>query len=61
MFFDYSRPLTSNGYDHLSSAGVELYTNWYFLGLPIEFTLGFRGSFRFSGGFKPEFLISFGY
>ncbi len=61
LFYDYSRALEPAGYNDLSSAGFELYTNWYFLSLPVEFTLGFRGSFLFDGGFTPEFLISIGY
>ena len=73
LFFDYSslrvkdrvfdnpdKP-TVNGYiDQPSSMGIELYTNWYFLSLPVEFTLGFRGSYKLSGSFVPEFLFGFG-
>jgi len=72
LFFDYASlyvkdqvfgnldKSTVNGYNgQLNSMGIELYTNWYFLSLPVEFTLGFRGSFKQSGSFVPELLFSF--
>ncbi len=61
LFFDYSdytQPGYS-GFDHIGSGGIELYTNWHFLSLPVEVTLGFRGSITFGGTFVPEFLFSF--
>ena len=50
----------SNNYE-ISSTGLELYTNWHFLSLPVEFTLGGRFSYLFNDKLKAEFLFSFGY
>ncbi len=61
LFFDYAQYHSKNDpISYIGSSGVELYTNWHFLSLPVEFTLGFRGTFKFSGSFNPEFLFGFG-
>ncbi|RLD86741.1 MAG: hypothetical protein DRJ09_11510 [Bacteroidetes bacterium] len=60
LFFDYALYRDNNGFNNnLGSTGIELYTNWYFLSLPVELTLGFRGSYKLSGAFVPEFLLEF--
>jgi hypothetical protein len=61
LFYDFSHLEQKTQWIDHSSVGVELYTNWHFLSLPIEFTLGFRGSYLKSGKFEPQFLFSFGY
>ncbi len=62
-FYDHARyrKEKTKAWEHISSAGVELYTNWHFLSLPVEFTLGVRGSYLFTGKFEPELLFSIGY
>ena len=61
LFFDYAQYHSKNNpISYIGSSGVELYTNWHFLSLPVEFTLGFRGTYKFSGSFNPEFLFGFG-
>jgi len=61
LFFDYAQFTKPDytGYSQAGSTGIELYTNWYFLSLPVEITLGFRGSYKLSGAFVPEFLFGF--
>ncbi len=60
LFADYAQYNNSESTSgRIGSTGVELYTNWHFLSLPVEVALGFRGSVRFSGSFIPEFLFGF--
>ena len=63
IFYDFAhyKDLNSKIVD-LSSLGLELYTNWHFLSLPVEFTLGCRVSYLVNDSKpKAEFLFSFGY
>jgi hypothetical protein len=62
LFFDYSQytQLNFTGFSHIGSTGIELYTNWHFLSLPVEFTLGVRGYYKFNTSYDVEFLFGFG-
>jgi hypothetical protein len=61
VFYDYAYFLNSYSvYENISSCGAELYTDWYFLSLPVQITLGIRVSYTFKSTFVPEFLFGFG-
>ena len=61
IFFDYAHYHDKDNFaNNIGSGGAELYTNWHFLSLPVEFTLGVRESYKLSGAFATEFLFGFG-
>jgi hypothetical protein len=61
LFYDfmYETKPKNNFY---SSTGIELYSDWHFLGTAAIFTLGGRYSYRIEGGgYEMEFLLGIGY
>ena len=58
LFYDYMQGYENDQIYDLSSAGVELYTDWNFLSILINFRLGVRASHRFEDGTQRyEFLF----
>ncbi|NOX84547.1 MAG: hypothetical protein GXO86_01050 [Chlorobi bacterium] len=48
LFYDYLRGFDKGEAHNLSSTGVDLYTDWNFLSIPVNVRLGVRGTHRFS-------------
>jgi len=61
VFFDFLNDLNHPDWSNYESTGVEIYTDWNFLGLPAIFTLGGRYSYKFDSGNSWEFLFGLGY
>ena len=61
LYFDFINDLNHADWSAYESSGIELYTDWHFLGLPAVFTLGGRYSYKFDSGNSWEFLFGLGY
>ncbi len=61
LYFDFINDLHHADWSSHESTGIELYTDWHFLGLPAVFTLGGRYSYKFDSGNSWEFLFGLGY
>jgi len=63
LFYDFLQGTDKKGIDHdLSSVGAEVYTDWHFLSILINFNLGLRVSHRFADNSQfYEFLFGFNF
>ena len=62
LFYDYLRGNNQGNVDNLSSTGIELYTDWNFLSIPLNVRLGVRGLHRFSDDTQQiSFLFGIGF
>ncbi len=59
LFYDYLRGYNEGDVDNLSSTGIDLYTDWNFLSLPVNFRLGVRGAHLFRDN-TQKFSFLFG-
>jgi len=62
LFYDYLHGNNGGVSDDLSSTGLELYTDWNFLSIPLNVNLGVRGLHRFSDNTQHfSFLFGIGF
>ena len=62
VFYDLLKGNKSDNWESYSSAGVEVYTDWNFLSLPVTVTLGTRVSYKIEeSNMAYEFLFGLGY
>ena len=62
VFYDYMYDLDPTARQIYSSTGLELYTDWHFLGTPLIVTLGGRASYKIEDSSTVfEFLFGLGY
>ncbi len=59
LFYDYLRGYKNGDTDNLSSTGIDLYTDWNFLSIPVNFRLGVRGARLFRDN-TQKFSFLFG-